>query len=152
MIFYFHRNEMFGTRLSSFRVIFIIFLFYFATTVFFMMRLEKNYETGREIDAEDLVYFYDIVKDYRIATGKRENDDATLLKGFLSKMHNHTWKTWEIAHILHQMTMSSLNQARKKRDNSEEDDDASDERIVTRKPKVIRKKVCYIKWLNKFCL
>ena len=66
---------MFGTRFSSFRVIFIIFLIYFATTLFFVMRLETTYESGRELDAEDLGYFHDVFKNYRISVGKREIND-----------------------------------------------------------------------------
>ena len=136
---------MFGTRFSSFRVIFIIFLIYFATTLFFVMRLETNYETGRELDAEDLVYFYDVFKNYRINVGKRETDDAVLLKQFLSKMHNHTWKSWEISHILHQSNLMFLNQTRERVDNAIEEADRSD--VTTM---IDRRKVGLIRLIYKF--
>ena len=129
---------MFGTRFSSFRVIFIIFLIYFATTLFFVVRLETNYETGRELDAEDLVYFYDVFKNYRINVGKREIDDGVLLKQFLSKMRNHTWKTWEISHILHQSKLMSINQTRERVYNANEEADRSDVTTMIERRKVGR--------------
>ena len=130
-------NEMFGTRFSSFRVIFIIFLIYFATTLFFVMRLETTYESGRELDAEDLGYFHDVFKNYRISVGKREINDRVLLNQFVSKMHTHTWKTWEISHILHQIKLMSLNQTRDRVDHAIEEDDRSD--VTTM---INRRKVC----------